>query len=285
MWNSSSLRAEARSQSGTGLPLDCFWRQLFLPLLPSFARILDLSLPVVCALALLSLCAGIHSQTLPASHAAQAVPAQAAPVNSAAADFAQFTRYQQENADLLAEKSQVHVVFLGDSITDRWGRQAGHWFDRPGWINRGIGGQTTGQLLLRMRSDVLDLHPRAVVLEGASNDMRLGFSPEQIRDNIATMGELAQSHGITVLVTAMLPVCDCYRPLTGLRTVERIGQLNNLLHALCRKNGWIFIDWNPVLSDEHGRMRLEYTSDGVHPNDEGYRLLAPIVERALQTVH
>lgn len=236
-------------------------------------------------IALIFSCVILHAQAPAPDPATQPNPANAAPSNAASADFAQLGRYRQANADLLRSKSAIRVVFLGDSITDRWGREAGQWFPHPGWINRGIGGQTTAQMLLRIRSDVLDLNAQAVVLEGGANDMRLGFTPEEISDNIATMGELAQVHGTAVYVVDMLPVCDCYRPLTGLRTPDRIARLNHLLLELCRQKGWTFIDWNPALTDDHNLMRQAYTSDGVHPNEEGYHLLAPFLERALERYH
>jgi lysophospholipase L1-like esterase len=173
------------------------------------------------------------------------------------------------------------VVFLGDSITDYWGSRSGQWFQHAGWINRGIGGQTTSQLLLRLRADALALHPEAVVLEGGANDMRLGFSPAEIRDNLLTMGELAELHGAAVFITMMTPTCDCFRPLSGLRTVERIHELNGLLAAMCKEHHWALIDFNTPLADKEGHMRRELTVDGVHPNDKGYALLGPLVEQAL----
>jgi lysophospholipase L1-like esterase len=212
---------------------------------------------------LLSIAIAGHSQT-------------SSPANAAASDFAQLSRYRAANAGLSAR-----VVFLGDSITDYWGSHSGTWFKHKGWINRGIGGQTTAQLLLRERNDVLALHPEAVVLEGAGNDMRLGFSPEEIRDNLLTMGELAEHHHIAVFVARMTPVCDCVRPLTGLRTVERIRQLNNLLSDMCREKHWTLIDLNTPLAGPDGRMKASLTVDGVHPNDDGYALLAPVIEQAL----
>ncbi|WP_263416458.1 GDSL-type esterase/lipase family protein [Terriglobus albidus] len=206
---------------------------------------------------------------------AQTTPAPA-PSNSAEADFAQAARYRRANENLSAE-----VVFLGDSILDYWGSREGTWFTYPGWINRGIGGQTTQQMLLRERHDALDLHPKAIVLEGGGNDMRLGFSPVEIRDNFLTMGELAASHGIRVYVAEMTPVCDCVRPLTGPRTVARIRELNDLLAAMCKEKHWELLRFNAPLADANGLMRAELTVDGVHPKSAGYALLAPIVERAL----
>lgn len=202
--------------------------------------------------------------------------AQEVPSNAAASDFSQSKRYQASNQNVHAR-----VVFLGDSMLDYWGSHNGTWFPYAGWVNRGIGGQTTQQILLRERQDVLRLHPEAVVLEGASNDMRLGFSPEEIRDNLQSMGELAQANGLKVFVANMTPVCDCVRPLTGLRTLDRIHHLNDLVRAMCQEKHWTLLDFNTPLADASGRMRAELTVDGVHPNDRGYALLTPVVEAAL----
>lgn len=199
------------------------------------------------------------------------------PSNAAAADFAQLARYKTANSGTSAT-----VVFLGDSITDYWGSRSGKWFRHAVWVNRGIGGQTTSQLLLRERNDALALHPKAIVFEGGGNDMRLGFTPGEIRDNFLTMGELAQAHGIAVFVATMTPVCDCFRPLSGFRTVERIQELNTLLAAMCEEHHWTLIDLNSALAGPDHHMQQNLTTDGVHPNDAGYARLAPIVEQALK---
>lgn len=111
--------------------------------------------------------------------------------------------------------------------------------------------------------------------------MRLGFSAEEIRDNLLTIGELADHHHIAVFVAEMTPVCDCVRPLTGLRTVENIQRLNHLLDEMCKDKHWTLIDLNTPLADPDGKMRASLTVDGVHPNNEGYALLAPVIEHAL----
>jgi lysophospholipase L1-like esterase len=204
------------------------------------------------------------------------------PVNIAVADSAALRHYRAANAAIHASGAPVKVVFLGDSITEYWGSRAGVWFKETGWLNRGIGGQTTSQLLLRERFDVIALHPRALVIEGGSNDMRLGLSPKVIRDNIASIGELAQGHGITVFVASMTPVCDCFRPISGLRTVDRITRLNLLLRQLCLKKHWSFMKLTSALADASGQMRSTLTVDGVHPNEEGYLILGPLIAAYLK---
>jgi lysophospholipase L1-like esterase len=219
--------------------------------------------------------------TIPASTLSLQVSAHDTPVKSMTTDLTQSERYRTANQKILKTGVPVRVVFLGDSIMDYWGSRSGTWFSNSGWINRGIGGQATAQLLQRIQSDAINLHPQAIALEGASNDMRSGFSPEAIRDNLLSMGKLAQAHHIAVFVASMIPVCDCYSSLTGLRTVRRIDYFNTLLRQMCRERYWTFIDLNKPLRDKKGLMRKELTTDGVHPNDEGYRILAPVVLKAL----
>lgn len=207
--------------------------------------------------------------------------AQSPAMNSPEADFAQLGRYRDANLQLAQSGAKTKVVFLGDSVTERWGSISGRWFADSDWVNRGIGGQTTSQLLLREREDAINLHPAAIVLEAGSNDMRLGFTPEAIRDHFLTMGELAQTHHIVVFITTMTPTCDCFHPLSGLRTVSQIRDLNQLLAAMCRERHWTLIDINTPLADASGYMRKELTVEGVHPNDAGYALIAPPIEQAL----
>jgi lysophospholipase L1-like esterase len=190
--------------------------------------------------------------------------AQTPEANSAKADFSQNSHYAQADQNLLQSGSRVKVVFLGDSITEYWGSRSGAWFSEEGWINRGIGGQTSAQLLLRERSDAINLHP------------------EEIREHFLTMGELAEFNHIAVFVETMTPTCDCFRPVSGLRTVERIRRLNELLSAMCIEKGWKLIDVSSPLVDSKDHMQKELTVDGVHPNNAGYSLMAPIIEEALK---
>jgi len=205
------------------------------------------------------------------------------PANSSAADFENLARYASANEQVEhGTKHGNRVVFLGDSITDYWGKKAGTWFSSPEWINRGISGQTTGQLLLREQADAVLLHPDAIVIEGGSNDMRYGFTSETIRDHVASMGEVAEANHMKVFIALMTPVCDCFRPLSAGRTPEHVRQLNALYTDLCHAHGWVCIDTFSPLADSQGLMRKELTLDGVHPNDAGYALLAPVYLKALK---
>jgi lysophospholipase L1-like esterase len=205
------------------------------------------------------------------------------PAASAAADFAYLAHYRAANAELPPLSAKNHrVVFLGDSITEYWGHKAGTWFAQPQWLNRGITGQTTSQILLRVQQDVIALHPEAIVMEGGSNDMRYGFTPEAIRDNMASIGEIAEANHIKVFLALMTPTCDCYTAVSGARTPERIRQLNALYEQLCREHGWVCMDYYTPLADPNGLMRKELTLEGVHPDDAGYALLAPVVLEKLK---
>jgi lysophospholipase L1-like esterase len=200
---------------------------------------------------------------------------------AASSDFAQLERYKEANREVLSSLFPARVVFLGDSTMEHWGSRNGKWFPIPGWINRKIGGQTTAQMLLRGRADVLQLRPAAVVIGGRRDDMRLGFEPEAIRDNVLSAAELAEANGLKVFVAKLTPVCDCFQEISGLRTVQRIQQLNLLLAAMCSQRQWVLLDLNTPLADSSGHMRQEFTADGVHPNDAGYAHIAPVIDEAL----
>jgi len=205
------------------------------------------------------------------------------PANSSAADFENLARYASADAATAPNSKHGHrVVFLGDSITDYWGKKAGTWFSSREWINRGITGQTTAQILLREQADAVALHPDAIVIEGGSNDMRYGFTLETIRDHVASMGEIAEANHMKVFIALMTPVCDCFQQLSAGRTPEHIRQLNALYTDLCQAHGWLCIDTFSPLADSKGLMRKELTLDGVHPNDAGYSILAPVYLSSLK---
>jgi lysophospholipase L1-like esterase len=187
------------------------------------------------------------------------------------------------------------VVFFGDSITDNWSKPPyGGFFRGKPYVNRGIGGQTTGQMLLRFRSDVIRLQPRAVVILAGTNDLSGNtgpVSPETIESNLATMVELARGHKIAVALASLLPVCDCKtspdgKPIT--RTQDRppasIIALNKRIAALAQQNGLAYLDYYNALVDETGALKAALTDDGLHPNAAGYAVMAPLAEKILARV-
>jgi lysophospholipase L1-like esterase len=173
-------------------------------------------------------------------------------------------------------------VFLGDSITDYWGRRHGIFFPGKPYLNRGIGGQTTAQMLLRFQADVVALSPSIVVIEAGSNDVRLGATDEQIEANLTSLTQLASANSIQVVLASLTPVCDCFVPRTPSRPLSRLRAINQWIQRYTKRNGFVYLDYWTPLADSHGMMRREYTVDGVHPNDAGYAPMAIAAEQAIR---
>ena len=208
-------------------------------------------------------------------------------------DFGKLERFAGANAALApAGKGQRRIIFFGDSITDNWSKpQYGGFFPGKPYVNRGIGGQTTGQMLLRFRPDVIALNPRAVVILAGTNDLSGNtgpVSPQTIEDNLASMVELARAHRINVALASLLPVCDCKKSPDGKpiqRTQDRPPQaiiaLNQRIAALAKKSGAAYLDYFSALVDGKGALKAQLTDDGLHPNAAGYAVMAPLAEKIL----
>lgn len=199
-------------------------------------------------------------------------------------DWNQLGRYHADNQALMAHPPDPHrVVFLGDSITDGW--KLAESFPGKPYVNRGISGQTTSQMLVRLYPDVLDLKPAALILLAGTNDIARNTGPEtlqMIAENIQAIVELAQAHGIQVILCALTPVSDyTRRPQTGQRPPADILQLNAWLRAYADKGRLGFADYYAALADERGMLKDGYSDDGLHPNAKGYELLAPVAEAAI----
>lgn len=198
-------------------------------------------------------------------------------------DWASLTRYGSDNAELKPPRpGENRVVFLGDEITEQWPRA---FFEGKPYINRGILRQTSAQMLVRFRQDVIDLHPKVVVIEAGSNDVASVMGPAteyQITDNLASMIELAKAHRIKVVIAAVPPVCDCAGQIQTLRRVPgKIIGLNGTLEQMAQEVGVVFADFYKPLAQ--GRlMNRDLTVDGLLPNQAGYAKLGPVVERAIQ---
>jgi lysophospholipase L1-like esterase len=198
-------------------------------------------------------------------------------------DWPQLARYREANAALAPPaKDEARVIFFGDSITDSW-RLAEYFPGKP-YVNRGISGQTTAQMLIRFRPDVIALKPRVAVILAGTNDIAGNTGPatlEMIADNCAAMAELARAAGIKVVFASVLPVNDYNRQMTDRRPPERIRALNEWLKAYCAANGLVYLDYHSRMVDEKGRLKAELANDGLHPNAEGYRVMAPLAEMAI----
>jgi lysophospholipase L1-like esterase len=210
-----------------------------------------------------------------------------------ASDFGGLFRYAAANAALAAPKpGEARVVFFGDSITDNWSKpDHGGFFPGKPYVNRGMGGQTTSQMLLRFRADVIELRPKAVVILAGTNDIAGNAGPvsvDQIQDNLATMAELGRTHGIKVVLASILPVSDDKKDANGValtRTRQRptatIQALNRWLAGYAAKNAHAYLDYFSATADASGLLRPELNDDGLHPNARGYAVMAPLAEKAI----
>jgi lysophospholipase L1-like esterase len=197
-------------------------------------------------------------------------------------DWGLVSYYQNANTKLT---TSPEVVFFGDSEIQLW-KTANDFPGKP-YINRGIGGQTTEQLLLRFRADVIALKPKVVIILGGTNDLLVNFRKlpfERTVDNYSSMAELANANKIKVIFAAVPPVNGLHFPNWAKRidSPDRIPQLNQWLRNYCAAHGYGFIDDYKLLADEKGMLKAELTEDGLHPNDAGYQLIVPLTEAAIR---
>ena len=199
------------------------------------------------------------------------------------ADWAQMNRYAAANK-ALPEKAAGRVVFYGDSITEGWAKMPEVFFPGKPFVGRGISGQTTPQMLVRFRQDVIDLHPEAVVILAGTNDVAGNTgpeTPEMIEGYLASMAELARVHGIRVVLCSIMPVLD-YQWRKGLEPSPKIKQINAWMKAYAAKEGFVYADYYSAMDDGTGAAKAGLTKDGVHPTVEGYKLMEPIALAALE---
>ena len=199
-------------------------------------------------------------------------------------DWGGLTRYGSENADLGPPAPGVdRVVFLGDEITEMWGRGEAKFFPGKPFLNRGIRHQTTPQMLIRFRQDVISLKPKVVVIQGGSSDLAGYSGPATqgtISENFMSMTELAKANGIRVVLASVTPVCDCFKILTDRRPPGRIIGINGWLKDYAAESGSVYLDYYSALVDGRA-MRKELTVDGLIPNDAGYKAMASLAEQAI----
>jgi lysophospholipase L1-like esterase len=208
-------------------------------------------------------------------------------------DWPQLGRYRQANEALAAPKAgESRVVFMGDSITDIWQQDRFGFFTaaKP-YVDRGISGQTTPQMLVRFRPDVIDLSPKVVVILAGTNDIAGNTGPmtnEDIQRNVASMAELAKVHGIKVVLASITPTSAYHPPANGgapqtsLRPMARIKAINAWMQKYAADNGHVYLDYFTPMLDASGLMKAELTGDDLHPNAAGYAIMAPLAEAAIQ---
>jgi lysophospholipase L1-like esterase len=200
-------------------------------------------------------------------------------------DWPALARYHDANLTLPPPaSSENRVVFMGDSITDAWIRLSPAFFKENPYIDRGISGQTTPQMLIRFRPDVIALSPKVVVILAGTNDIAGNTGPmslEMIEDNYASMAELAKAHGIRVVFSSVMPVCDYHRPQTERRPPAKILALNDWLKNYCAKNDLVYLDYYSAMIDDQKMLQKEITADGLHPNVAGYAIMEPLAQKAI----
>jgi lysophospholipase L1-like esterase len=199
-------------------------------------------------------------------------------------DWANLKRFQKDNEKILAPKSNENrVVFMGNSITIGWERNDPAFFEGKPYINRGISGQTTPQMVLRFKQDVIDLKPKVVVILAGTNDIAGNTGPmtlEQTLDNIITMVQLAKANNIKVVLSSIIPAFD-YPWKPGLEPAEKIVAINKMLKEYADKNSIVYLDYFSAMVDERNGLRKDLGNDGVHPNLAGYKIMEPLAEKAI----
>ncbi|PKP54155.1 MAG: acylhydrolase [Bacteroidetes bacterium HGW-Bacteroidetes-1] len=204
---------------------------------------------------------------------------------SHAQDWASLRRYKKENTKLgLPLLGENRVVFMGDSITEAWSKASPDFFNGKPFINRGISGQTTPQMLIRFRVDVTGLYPAVVVILAGTYDILNrkddALTPKMIMDNIMSMAELATLYGIEVILSSVLPVND-FESSSGLETSEKILLLNSLIKSYAEKKNLLYLDYFSSMADEHNLLQAKYSDDGVHPNNSGYKIMENMVRETV----
>jgi lysophospholipase L1-like esterase len=237
-----------------------------------------------CLVGVFALAAPAASQPPPDPRSAAALEQELARYRHLLGDWAGLTRYGSENSELPPPApGEPRVVFLGDQITELWGQGGAKFFSGKPYLNRGIIGQTTPQMLVRFRQDVIALKPRVVIIHGGTNDLTgvLGPGTEgTVGDSITSMTELAKANGIRVVLASVTPVCDCFKEQTAVRPQGKIIGLNGWIRAYAANSGAVYLNYYEALADGRN-FRMALTRDGLVPNDAGYAVMAPLAERAI----
>ena len=201
-----------------------------------------------------------------------------------AQDWANLSKYREENAKLaLASSHENRIVFMGNSITEGWETLHPEFLSGKPYINRGISGQTTPQMLLRFRADVINLNPELVIILAGTNDIAGNTGPssiEMIAHNIISMAQLAMINDIKIILCSVLPVYD-YTWKPGLNPVGKISALNDIIRDYAQNNGITYLDYYSSMVDNRKGLIEPYTYDGVHPNKLGYTIMGSLLETAI----
>ncbi|HAE72149.1 MAG TPA: acylhydrolase [Flavobacteriaceae bacterium] len=196
-----------------------------------------------------------------------------------AQDWANVARFKAENELVIENKAPVKMVFMGNSITEGWKLFDPNFFNSTDYVNRGIGGQTTPQMLIRFKQDVLDLKPKGVVILAGTNDIAGNTGPmsiQEIYNQIESMAGLAALNKIEVFLCSVLPVYD-YPWKPGLKPAPKIVALNEMLKTLAGEKNYLYIDYFSEMSDDKNGLKASLGADGVHPNEKGYEIMKRVL--------
>jgi lysophospholipase L1-like esterase len=237
---------------------------------------------VILALFLLGLSFAPSANAQQAKDPCEAQKRKLQDLESALRDWPDLAKYRAANAELGAPaKGESRVVFLGDSITEAWDLSV--YFPGKPYVNRGISGQTTPQILLRFRQDVIDLKPEIVVILAGTNDVAENTGPiplSSIEDNLMSMVDLARKNGVRPILASILPAA-AYPWKSEIKPIDKILELNNWMKEYAAKQGVGFVDYYSAMVNDKQGLKSEWTSDGVHPNQAGYAVMAPLVADAI----
>ena len=200
-------------------------------------------------------------------------------------DWANLGYYEERNRELgLPEENEKRIVFMGDSITEEWGNLYPEFFSGNYYINRGIGGQTTPQMLIRFKPDAIDLKPYAIIILAGTNDIAGNTGPSTVRmitDNIFSMAELAIAYDIIVVLASILPVYQYPWVDDVLDPLSVIDSINSKIKDYVENKGLVFLDYYSSMVDDRKGLKSDYTSDGVHPNEAGYKVMSAIADEII----
>ena len=200
-------------------------------------------------------------------------------------DWANLNYYKEENLKLVQKGTKEGIIFMGDSITEEWGRIMPEFFSNKLYINRGIGGQTTPQMLIRFRQDVIDLNPEAVVILAGTNDIAGNTGPSSVKmiiDNLMSMAEIASKQNIQVFMSSILPVFRYPWNKSIIEPFKKIAEINNFMKNFSKREKLIYVDYHSHMVDSRPGLKLELTTDEVHLNQAGYIVMSEIVKRVIR---
>ena len=202
-------------------------------------------------------------------------------------DWFRFNDYKADNERIIANKAYPDVVFMGNSITENWAYFHPEFFTSHNYLGRGIGGQTSAHMLVRFKTDVIDLHPRAVVIMAGTNDVAHNdywVAPDQVVNNVISMCELAQAHNIVPIISS-IPPCASFRWRPEIKdAAQTIVEINRNLKAYAEANGFVYVDYHSALADKDNAFPSSLSEDGCHPNPDTYNIMEEMVLEAIQEV-